>query len=211
MKFLKNKHTVRDTIFAGCMKEMRDRLKVLSVQPSKDDSTMIELRALQLAIQLTFDEFIIVMKSYRHVSLPSQRRFTQVPRLSSTSSPLASNSASSSNVVSSVVVPLASVVSGSREYRGASAVQIQRSNPRNSPMGSRHGSLGSEDDNKTTMIPGTAALARASFAARNPSNKSEHRSGSVGSETDTVRDSPVVPKRDLVRRKNKERKCYILT
>ena len=114
---------VRESMYASCMQEMRERWVALSHQAARDEEATAELRALQLAVQLTFDEFVIVMKSYRdlrHASSVQQHQHQQLQMQSGLrrlpSSP-----------------PMASVLSGSREFRALGA-KAGGSGARNSPQ-----------------------------------------------------------------------------
>ncbi len=143
----------RESMYGVCLKEMRERLVALSKE-SRDERTATEIKALQKAVQLTYDEFVIMMKSYRDVTGILQQQQQQQQQQQIPQSPRRQNPP-----------PMASVVSGNREFRSASNSRGVSSGARNSPQVSRHGSLGSEEEAKIASTP-TLSLARTSFANR---------------------------------------------
>ncbi len=177
-----NMHEIaHENMFVPCMKEMRERLKVLERQAEQHVMTREEskeLSALAICVRLTFDEFLAIVVKYRDV--PARRP----PPPPSSPVPIGRPTPSGSGAnTPKPAMPFRMVMSRGSDMHA----------PSNSSSSSRHGSLGSEDDAprppaRLAENPLSACSGARHKSVRAPTSRSVGdalpRHGSVGSESD---------------------------
>jgi hypothetical protein len=182
---------VRDEMYGPCVRDMRDRLKVLELKAERNVMSRVEskeLSALAICVRLTFEEFLAVLAKYREVVTLRQSE----PKIQTGSPPS---------------IPL-SLIRPTPPSSGASTpkavpLRLTATSPRgsamNSPMASRHGSMGNEEEGPRppprlaeTPLSRSSGARHNSVTARASARAIESpRHGSFGSEVDL----PMAPSR----------------